>query len=142
MILSRKGGWAECWGDNQYGQLGNGSQAQRLPPVDVSDLNAIKQISAGKNHTCALTESGNVKCWGFNLGGQLGNGSRDNISIPVDVRGLTAIKQISVGSSHTCALTESGDVKCWGANVYGQIGVDLGSERFSLRPMELPFRLN
>lgn len=67
-------GGVQCWGDNEFGQVGNGiTGGQYDAPVDVLGLEqGVTALSAGSNHTCAVTESGSVWCWGSNDQGQLG----------------------------------------------------------------------
>lgn len=117
-------GGALCWGNNDYGQLGDGTTAAHLIPVFVKGLaNGVSAIDVYGSHACALTSSGGVKCWGFNDVGQLGDGTTTNSSSPVDVVGLSSgVSAISVGERYTCALTSSGGVKCWGMNGYGALG--------------------
>ena len=122
-------GKVRCWGNNHGGQLGDGTNTDRLTPVDVVGLeDVVKSISAGAGYTCALMESGGIKCWGANYAGQLGNGSLLNSSTPVDVVGLPEpATQIATGS-HNCALLTSGALYCWGADITGELGIGIASD--------------
>lgn len=118
-------GAVQCWGDNSYGELGDGSLTNRNYPVTVAGLSNIVSIAAGAYHTCAASSS-RLWCWGRNDNGQLGTGSASayiknatevlsgGISIP-------RVAKITAGMFHTCILTD-GAVACWGDNSYDQIG--------------------
>ena len=124
----RQTGTITCWGNNYYGQLGNGQSGygkDSSVPVEVTGITDATQITAGNEHTCALRQTGTITCWGNNEYGQLGNGQSGygkDSSVPVEVTGITDATQITAGDGHTCALRQTGTITCWGNNRYGQLG--------------------
>jgi alpha-tubulin suppressor-like RCC1 family protein len=122
---------ATCWGNNGSGQLGDTTTTNSPTPVNVAGLTSgVASISAGSNHTCAVTYSGSASCWGNNDSGQLGDTTTTNKSAPVNVSGLTTgVASITTGSNHTCATTTSGSARCWGWNAFGQLGDNTTTSR-------------
>jgi alpha-tubulin suppressor-like RCC1 family protein len=118
-------GAVQCWGNNPFGQLGDGSTTNTTTPQPVTGLaSGVAAISAGVYHTCALTTAGAVQCWGRNAYGQLGDGSTTDKTTPQPVTGMASgVAAIAAGGNHTCALTTAGAVQCWGRNDFGQLGV-------------------
>jgi alpha-tubulin suppressor-like RCC1 family protein len=117
------GAGVECWGDNEYGQLGDGTVTLSEAPRAVSGLaSGALAIAAGAAHTCAVVSGGGVKCWGNNQYEQLGDGTTTNRDAPVEVSGLAGgVQAVTGGALHTCALV-GGAVECWGNNLAGQLG--------------------
>jgi hypothetical protein len=115
-------GTVSSWGDDNDGQLGNGSTTYSGVPVHVSGLSGVVGVAAGGYHSLALLSGGTVKAWGDNANGQLGNATTTNSSTPVSVSTLTAITQIAGGSLYSLALNTSGQAFAWGQNNDGQLG--------------------
>src|SRR6266571_3586817 len=115
-------GTAQCWGQNQTGQLGNGTATNSSTPVSVVGISGAADISSGGYHSCTRFPDGTLECWGLNDVGQLGNGTTANSTTPVPVSGITNAITVSSGYIHTCALLPDGTVRCWGDNSYGELG--------------------
>jgi alpha-tubulin suppressor-like RCC1 family protein len=126
-----------CWGQNLFGQLGDGTGVNRLAPVEVSGLQSgVVAIAAESFHTCALLATGAVRCWGANDEGQLGDGTRDDSLVPVDP-GISGAVAIGTGERHSCAAVADG-VLCWGLNTHGQLGDGTQVTRLVPTPVSFP----
>ncbi|MES2932446.1 MAG: Ig-like domain repeat protein [Pseudomonadota bacterium] len=120
-------GGVKCWGDNQFGQVGEKGPAWKvLVPTEVRGLNGdITAIAAGSSHTCAVSALGDIQCWGSNPVGELGNNAHTNSAMPVNVIASgSKFSAVAAGLNFTCALTTTGAVQCWGWNDKGQLGND------------------
>jgi alpha-tubulin suppressor-like RCC1 family protein len=139
-----------CWGENNFGQVGDGSMMDRARPrlvkrpSGIGALGGVSDVAAGGLHTCARI-SGAVRCWGRNIDGELGNGTSGAPSaLPVIVKNvagtfqLTGTSQIVVGFRHSCAKVSSGAV-CWGSHSKGQSGN--GDNIFITPKHEFPVRV-
>ncbi|GGR18131.1 RCC1 domain-containing protein [Deinococcus ruber] len=115
-------GTVQSWGENSYGQLGNGTTTNSKVPVTVSGLTNVVAVAGGTYHSLALTSGGTVQSWGFNGLGDLGNGTTTDSTVPVTVSGLTKVVAVASGSVHSLALKADGTVQSWGDNSKGQLG--------------------
>ncbi|EMG36719.1 RCC1 domain-containing protein, alpha-tubulin suppressor [Desulfocurvibacter africanus PCS] len=141
--------WA--WGDNDHGQLGNGTITPKDVAVQVSGTGpgaglvpgTIKAIAAGTFHSLALGTDDTVWAWGNNLVGQLGNGSTTDSDVPVQivtnpgVSALDNIEAIASGANHCLALDADGRLWAWGENSSGQLGNGDGTITESLWPVQV-----
>jgi alpha-tubulin suppressor-like RCC1 family protein len=117
-------GTVMAWGENNYGQLGDGDFNSSYMPVVVSSLSNVRSIAAGLHHSLALLEDGTVMAWGRNDYGQFGiDTSNASSSVPVAVPGLSNVRSIAAGSFHSLALLEDGTVMAWGYSADRRLGV-------------------
>ncbi|KAH9259013.1 hypothetical protein BASA81_002633 [Batrachochytrium salamandrivorans] len=122
-------GVARCWGGNQFGGLGDGTNIAAPVPVEVTGFEhgGAASIGIGSRHSCFLSVLGKVSCSGYNWYGQLGDNTIRNTYVPARVGGIalsTTFVSVSCGASHSCAVTTAGTVYCWGWNAAGQLGVN------------------
>jgi alpha-tubulin suppressor-like RCC1 family protein len=116
-----------AWGFGLQGELGNGTTNNNSDtPVMVTlpPGTTVRQLSAGCEHSLALTSTGQVLAWGFNADGELGNDSTQDSDVPVMAalpQGTTAT-EVSAGCNHSLALTGDGHVLAWGRNDDGELG--------------------
>jgi len=115
-------GAAYCWGDNDDGELGDGTRTQRTTPTPVAGGLAFRSFAVGTVHTCGVALNGTAYCWGFTTAGAFGDGSTGLRTTPaVAAPGLT-FDNIVAGQDFTCGLTPLGAAYCWGRGTDGQLG--------------------
>ncbi len=132
-LLSTNLGRIFSWGNNEYGQLGDGTINKRNKPLDVTSSfyllsgELIKSISAGSLHSLISTTNGRVFAFGNNENGQLGDGTATSRVRPVEVTGYfrllndEVVVKVLAGRNYSLALTSIGRVFAWGSNQYGQL---------------------
>lgn len=122
--IRTKGSMLACWGDDSFGQVGNGDLGGPNRPAQVSRAYDWQSVSAGDAHTCAIRSNGMLACWGSDASGQIGNGggtgSGPDRPAQVAKNLPTDWKSASAGGKHSCGIRGSGRLYCWGSNEYGQ----------------------
>lgn len=98
-------GSTSCWGQNDYGQLGDGTNSSSSTPRAVFGLTPGGTISTAAWHTCALQPDASVWCWGRNFAGQVGDGTQTDASAPVTVHGSGPVRW--TGSNPAVATIDS-----------------------------------
>jgi alpha-tubulin suppressor-like RCC1 family protein/chitodextrinase len=121
-VALKDNGTVWSFGNNQYGQLGDGTTNSSLTPKQASGLTGVVEVAAGDLHTLALKSDGTIWSWGYNSTGQLGDSTSTMRLAPVQVSSLTGIQSIEAGNSHSVALKSDGTVWAWGRNANGQLG--------------------
>jgi len=135
-----------CWGDNEYGQLGDGTTTGSAVPiyVNVATNETPVEVTVGQVTACALMESGNIYCWGSGYYGKMGDGEPWNddyvntemrqVLLPEGQGGQT----VSISGGHICTILDNGDVYCWGRGNQGQLGNGGTSNRNIPTKVNLP----
>lgn len=113
---------AFCWGQNDAGQLGDGTTDNDSTPVAVAGGLHFLQVSAGVSYSCGVTTDNRAYCWGRNTFGRLGTGTTTSSLRPVAVAGGYRFRLVSAADLHTCGVALSDMALCWGSNRHGQVG--------------------
>lgn len=138
-------GTVATWGDNTYGQLGDGTTTLRTAPVAVNTTSGVSAlfgktvvaVSVGENHSLALCSDGTLATWGWNSDGQLGDNTTTNRSVPVAVNTASGVSALfgrtvvamAAGNRHSLALCSDGTVVAWGFSNHGQVGDNTTTSR-------------
>ncbi|MGE0464785.1 MAG: RCC1 domain-containing protein [Vicinamibacterales bacterium] len=121
-----KDGTVRAWGENRWGQLGDGTTTNRDAPVTVPGVaNAVAVAAGGNGFSAALLADGSVMTWGNRSNGALGRTPAPDARpdpTPARVPGVQGVRAIAAGHAHVLALTEAGTVLSWGDESFGQLG--------------------
>lgn len=118
------------WGDNEFGQIGNGNKLEIHTPTETLATD-ILQVAAGKHHSIAIQRNGYLLAWGRNSNGQLGHGTKDSYyhHTPKVIKDLDHMIDVAAGWFHSLGLERDGTVWAWGGNYKGQLGDNTVLER-------------
>jgi len=137
----REDGSLWAWGNNEAGQLGDGTQGaadNRTSPVLICTEHNWDSVSAGRFHTMAIRYNDTLWAWGSNSSGQLGDSTTTSRNSPVQISGTYT--SVSAGSNstpnaHTVAIRDDGSLWAWGLNTSGQLGDGTTTHRINPVPI-------
>lgn len=112
--------WA--WGNNDEGQLGNGTMTGSNVPIQIGTDTDWEMVAAGSLHSIALKNNGTLWGWGNNTHGQIGNGTFNTINTVTQIGVDTTWDKISTYESHNLATKSDGTLWAWGRNNFYQLG--------------------
>ncbi len=130
-----KDGNLYAWGDNRFGQLGNGTTASSNIPIKI--MENVSSVNLGE-YSAIITKDGNLYTWGDNRFGRLGNGTSASSNIPIKI--MENVSSVSLGDWHSAAITKDGNLYTWGFNGGGQLGN--GTYINSLVPIKIELNSN
>ncbi|HNR14382.1 MAG TPA: hypothetical protein PKM59_13835 [Thermodesulfobacteriota bacterium] len=136
-LLSAKalGATLWTWGNNTYGQLGDGTTVSGFSPAPVGTAADWTSVSILDVHAVALQADGSLWAWGKNNYGQLGDGTTTTAYTPIHIGTDTDWRMVSPGSRHTIALKTNGSLWAWGNNKFNQLGDN--SDNDSYTPIQI-----
>jgi len=127
----KSNGTVWTWGDNQFGELGDGSTIDHHSPEQALNVSNMVGVACGTGFTLALKSDGTVWAWGHNANGELGDGTTTSTTSAHVVPGLSNIVSVVAGAQCSFALSGNGNVFAWGDNSAGQMGDNTTTDRHS-----------
>ncbi|MSR75232.1 MAG: hypothetical protein EXS14_07170 [Planctomycetes bacterium] len=126
LMLQASGTVLAC-GENNFGQLGNGTTQSTGIPIQVSGVQNALDVAVGNLHSVILRSDGTVLVFGRGMSGQLGLGNFNSLLVATTIPGITAAVAVAASGAHTLVLLNNGTVWSFGDNSYGQLGLGNGS---------------
>jgi alpha-tubulin suppressor-like RCC1 family protein len=122
-------GVAYCWGDNRWGQLGDGTTASRATPVPVRGGERFAALGSGAQHTCGVSTDGRALCWGDNFFGSVTGsplahtpdtcgtaGDARCTLVPHALQTDARFLRVAAGDAVSCGVGAEGAWWCWGGS--------------------------
>jgi alpha-tubulin suppressor-like RCC1 family protein len=132
-------GTVRTWGNNSYGQCGDGTTSNHSTCIQVPGLSNVVSLSGGWTHVLAVKSDGTAWTWGDNGLGELGNGASQTQQLtPVQVAGLSNVVAVSGGDYSSLARLADGTIWTWGNNAYGQLGLGYADNAAHPLPVQVP----
>jgi alpha-tubulin suppressor-like RCC1 family protein len=119
---ARKNGKLYCWGDDTFGEIGDGEATDAFAPRRIGTFEDWVGASAGTHHTCGVRNNGKLYCWGQDNVGQVGDGDGTAATSPRRIGTFEDWADASAGLEHTCGVRGTGKLYCWGNDSDGQVG--------------------
>jgi len=127
-----------CWGNNDNGQLGNGTFSNAPAPQPVADV-SYTYVGIGRTHVCGIPSAPTTRCWGSNGSGELGNGPGGVVPRPAPMSGNPRFRRIASGADFSCGLAADDVISCWGRNSSRQLGDGSSvASRSVAAPIQMP----
>ncbi len=126
----KRDGTVWTWGNNQSGQLGDGTRTNRSLPAQIAISN-VARLVAGAEFLFAERADGSVWGWGRNNEGELADGTTENRLVPAAVGALQGYKQLAGGLYHALGVAPDGSLRAWGQNSAGEVGDGSKTQRTS-----------
>ena len=119
------------WGDNDGGELGDGTMIDRSSPTRIGTASDWAHVSTGDSHSLAINTKGELYAWGNNGSGRLGDGATTNRTTPTRIGTASDWARVSAGDSHSLAINTKGELYAWGNNGSGELGDGTTTNRSS-----------
>lgn len=119
------------WGSGRHGKLGLGNELEQYWPVNVKGVlkgKKILTVSAGIDHTAAVTVDNKLYTWGWGADGRLGHGNEESKAVPTHVERLkdSGCALVSAGHNHTAMISPEGELLTWGGELKSGVKLGLG----------------